>query len=63
MNVTSTEGGRREVRERNIFETVLNLDEEGDYSLLLDVGQKMARRHHLVYRQFVDFLTVLSILF
>ena len=48
VNVTSTEGGRREVRERNIFETVLNLDEEADYSLLLDVGQKMARRHHLV---------------
>ena len=48
VNVTSTEGGRREVRERNIFEAVLNLEEEGDYSLLLDVGQKMARRHHLV---------------
>jgi alpha-D-xyloside xylohydrolase len=48
VNVTTTEGGRREVRERNVFETVLNLDKEGNYSLLLDVGQKMARRHNLV---------------
>ena len=48
VNVTTTEGGRREVRERNVFEAVLDLAEEGDYSLLLDVGQKMARRHNLV---------------
>ena len=47
VNVTSTEGGRQEVRERNIFEATIDLAESGDYSLLLDVGQKMARRHHL----------------
>ena len=47
VDVTSTEGGKREVRERHIFEAVINLDEEGDYALLLDVGQKMARRHNL----------------
>ena len=47
VNVTTTEGGRREVRQRNIFEAGIDLAEDGDYSLLLDVGQKMARRHNL----------------
>jgi alpha-D-xyloside xylohydrolase len=48
VNVTTTEGGRREMRERHIFEGVVDVPETGDYSLLLDVGQKMARRHHLM---------------
>ena len=48
VDVTSTEGGKREVREHNFFEATLDVAEAGDYSLLLDVGQKMARRHHLV---------------
>ena len=48
VNVTTTEGGRREMRERHIFEGVVDIPETGDYSLLLDVGQKMARRHHLM---------------
>ena len=47
VNVTSTTGGRREVRQRYIFDATLNIEESGDYSLLLDVGQKMARRHNL----------------
>ncbi len=47
VNVTSTEGGRQEVRQRNIFEGTIDVREGGDYSLLLDVGQKMARRHNL----------------
>ncbi len=47
VNVTSTEGGVREVRERHIFEGRVEIAEEGDYTLLLDVGQKMARRHNL----------------
>ena len=47
VNVTSTEGGRQEVRRRNVFEGDLEVMESGDYALLLDVGQKMARRHHL----------------
>ena len=47
VNVTSTEGGRQEVRQRNIFEATLDIPEAGDYALLLDVGQKMARRHNL----------------
>ena len=47
VDVTSTEGGKKEVRERHIFEASIDLAEEGDYALLLDVGQKMARRHNL----------------
>ena len=56
VNVTSTEGGKREVREHNFFEATLDIAEAGDYSLLLDVGQKMARRHHLV----IDGKTVIN---
>ena len=47
VNVTSTEGGKQEVRERHIFEADFLIPETGDYALLLDVGQKMARRHNL----------------
>ena len=47
VNVTSTEGGKKEVRERHIFEASIDIAETGDYALLLDVGQKMARRHNL----------------
>ena len=47
VNVTSTEGGKKEVRQRNIFEATVEVAEAGDYTLLLDVGQKMARRHNL----------------
>ena len=48
VNVTSTEGSKREVRERHVFEGVIDIAESGDYALLLDVGQKMARRHNLL---------------
>ena len=48
VNVTTTEGGKREVRQRHIFTATLDISEAGDYALLLDVGQKMARRHNLV---------------
>ena len=47
VNITTTEGGRREVRERHLFEAGIDIAETGDYALLLDVGQKMARRHNL----------------
>ena len=47
VNVTSTEGSRREVRQRNVYVAELPILAEGDYALLLDVGQKMARRHNL----------------
>ncbi len=48
VNVTSTEGGKQEVRESNRFVATLNISESGRYALLLDVGQKMARSHHLI---------------
>ena len=48
VDVTTTEGGKREVRERHVFGAFIDVNEEGNYSLLLDVGQKMARRHNLV---------------
>ena len=47
VNVTSTEGGRNEVRRRNMFGATMSVPADGDYALLLDVGQKMARRHQL----------------
>lgn len=47
VNVTSTEGGKQEVRERNIYDAYIDITEPGNYALLLDVGQKMARRHQL----------------
>lgn len=47
VDVTTTEGGRKEVRENNIFTAEIEIPESGNYSLLLDVGQKMARRHNL----------------
>lgn len=47
VNVTSTEGGKKEVRSSNVFKGKIQIPADGKYSLLLDVGQKMARRHHL----------------
>ncbi len=47
VHATSTAGDRREVRQRHIFEGVIEIAEPGDYALMLDVGQKMARRHNL----------------
>ena len=47
VNVTSTEGGKQEVRQRHIYEATIDLAAAGDYSILLDVGQQMARRHNL----------------
>lgn len=56
VNVTTTEGGRKEIRQRHIFEATVDIPEAGDYALLLDVGQKMARRHNFV----VDGQTVIE---
>lgn len=47
VNVTSTEGGRWETRRNNNFEASVEIPEDGSYAILLDVGQKMARRHNL----------------
>ena len=47
VNVTSTEGSKREVRAWNTFDGQITVTETGDYALLLDVGQSMARKHQL----------------
>lgn len=47
VDVTSTEGGRKEVRQDNLFKAQITVPADGKYAVLLDVGQKMARRHHL----------------
>ena len=47
VNVTSTEGGKEEVRESNVFVGKLKVELDGQYALMLDVGSLMARRHNL----------------
>lgn len=47
VNATGTSGNRRETRFYNSFSGELTVPESGRYALLLDVGQKMARRHFL----------------
>lgn len=47
LDVTSTEGNRRETRRTNDFKASIDIAEDGQYAILLDVGQKMARRHDL----------------
>ena len=47
VNATGTSGNRREMRRFLSFKGTLEVAEEGDYALLLDVGQKMGRRHFL----------------
>lgn len=48
VNVTSTAGGRREQRQESHFETTIDIPFDDDYCFLLDVGQTMARKHHLM---------------
>ena len=47
VNATGTSGNRREMRFTRTFKGTLDVPQEGEYALLLDVGQKMARRHYL----------------
>ena len=47
VNATGTSGNRRERRMFKTFTGSLDISEDGNYALLLDVGQKMARRHFL----------------
>lgn len=47
VNVTSTTGGREETRMSNRFSADIEVESDGMYSILLDVGQSMARRHNL----------------
>ena len=47
VNATGTSGNRQEQRRFHAFTGALDIPEDGTYALLLDVGQKMARRHYL----------------
>ncbi len=47
VNVTSTTGAKQEVRDINAFVGEFMVDEDGDYGLMLDVGQTMARKHKI----------------
>lgn len=58
VDQTSTHGNQREQRQSNTFEAQLSIAEEGDYAILLDVGQPMARRHQLI----IDNDTVLNMM-
>ena len=47
VNATGTSGNRRERRSFGNYTGVLSIPEDGLYSILLDVGQTMARKHYL----------------
>ena len=47
VNATGTSGNRREMRFTRTFKGTLDVPQGGEFALLLDVGQKMARRHYL----------------
>ena len=47
VNATGTSGNRREMRWSRNFSGTIEVPEAGEYALMLDVGQKMARRHYL----------------
>ena len=47
VNATGTAGNVRERRFFNDFNGELKIDKAGDYSILLDVGQEMGRKHFL----------------
>lgn len=48
VNVTSTKGNKKETRNINAFEAEIEVAETGEYSILMDVGQRMARKHKVV---------------
>ncbi len=47
VDVTTFEGVRQELREPNRFSSTMDVPVSGKYAILLDVGQSMARAHHL----------------
>lgn len=47
VNTTSTEGNKRETRLFKSFTGTLDIPADGQYGLLLDVGQRMARKHYI----------------
>ena len=48
VDATGTSGNVSETRNINQFTGELNISSAGKYALMLDVGQAMARKHHLV---------------
>jgi alpha-D-xyloside xylohydrolase len=44
VNVTTTEGTKKETRQEGVFKGTLTLKEAGQYAIMLDVGQNMARK-------------------
>ena len=48
VDATGTSGNRKETRNMNRFTGKLNIPSTGKYALLLDVGQSMATKHHIV---------------
>ena len=46
-DVTTSEGTRREVSRQGNFAGSMEIPRSGRYALMLDVGQKMARRYHV----------------
>lgn len=47
VNTTSTQGNKRETRLFKSFIATLNIPADGQYGLLLDVGQRMARKQSI----------------
>ncbi|MBK5722531.1 DUF5110 domain-containing protein [Dysgonomonas sp. Marseille-P4677] len=47
VDATSTTGNMRETRFFKSFTATIDVPAEGEYSLLLDVGQRMARQHYI----------------
>lgn len=47
VNTTSTEGNKQETRRFSSFTATLEVPADGTYGLLLDVGQRMARKHYI----------------
>jgi len=48
VEVTTTEGTKKEVRQQAGFGGTFNVEKAGRYAVLMDVGQKMARKHSVV---------------
>ena len=47
VNATGTQGNNREMRFNSLFQQTMAIPEDGQYSLLLDMGQAMSRKQYL----------------
>lgn len=48
VDVTTSEGTKKEDRQNSSFTGSFNVDKKGKYAVLLDIGQKMARQYFLL---------------